>query len=132
MELPTSRRWSFSDDDYEFDSDCENRYFRPSNRNRNRSFESDREIISQEDKEQGTWGKMSSWFHNHASSHQTQLAATAVLSGAAVAGAIFGYQAMKRQEAVRDLKESIPEVNERHHTEKVGLVVPLAWSLNVS
>lgn len=63
---------------------------------------------------------MSSWLHNHAGSHQTQLAATAVLSGAAVAGAIFGYQAVKRQEAVRELKDSIPDVNEKHRTEKVS------------
>lgn len=127
MEYPSSRRWSFSDDDYEFESDCEDRYFRPYNRNRRRSFESDREYIRQEDNEQqGTWGKMSSWFQSHASSHQTQLAATAVLSGAAVAGAIFGYQALRRQEAVRELKDSIPEVDERHHAEKVGLVLALA------
>lgn len=53
------------------------------------------------------------------SSHKTQLAATAVLSGAAVAGAIFGYQAYKRQEAVSELKDSIPDINEQHHAEKV-------------
>ncbi|KAI9035366.1 tRNA threonylcarbamoyladenosine dehydratase [Aspergillus affinis] len=53
------------------------------------------------------------------SSHNTQLAATAVLSGAAVAGAIFGYQAYKRKEAVSELKDSIPDINERHHAEKL-------------
>jgi len=62
---------------------------------------------------------MSSWFERHASSHQAQLAATAVLSGAAVAGAILGYQSIKRREKVKELKASIPEINERHHAEKV-------------
>ena len=42
-----------------------------------------------------------------------------MLSGAAVAGAIFGYQAYKRKEAVSELKDSIPDINERHHAEKV-------------
>jgi hypothetical protein len=36
-----------------------------------------------------------------------QLATAAVVSGAAVAGAIFGYQSYKRKEAVHDLKASI-------------------------
>lgn len=57
------------------------------------------------------------------SSHKTQLAATAVLSGAAVASAIFGYQAYKRKEAVSELKDSIPAIDERHHAEKVISVV---------
>ncbi|KAF7585657.1 hypothetical protein BBP40_010349 [Aspergillus hancockii] len=50
----------------------------------------------------------------NASSQQTQLAATAVISGAAVAGAIFGYQAFKRREAVKELKASIPTLDEKH------------------
>lgn len=80
-----------------------------------------RKKTKQEDRtEQGALGRMSSWIQHHANSHQSQLAATAVLSGAAVAGAIFGYQALKRQEAVRELKDSIPEVNERHHADKVS------------
>ncbi|KAA8647135.1 tRNA threonylcarbamoyladenosine dehydratase [Aspergillus tanneri] len=62
---------------------------------------------------------MSSWIQRHAVSHQSQLAATAVLSGAAVAGAILGYQAYRRKEAVAELKASIPDVSERHHAEKV-------------
>ncbi|KNG85455.1 ThiF domain protein [Aspergillus nomiae NRRL 13137] len=57
---------------------------------------------------------MSSWLQRHAGSQQTQLAATAVLSGAAVAGAILGYQALKRKEAVKELKASIPSIDEKH------------------
>lgn len=62
---------------------------------------------------------MSSWLHRHAESHQTQLVATAVLSGLAVAGAILGFQALRRKEAVVELKASIPTINEKHHAEKV-------------
>lgn len=62
---------------------------------------------------------MASWIQRHSSSHQSQLAATAVISGAAVAGAIFGYQAFKRKEAVQRLKASIPDVNDQHYAEKV-------------
>ena len=62
---------------------------------------------------------MSSWIQRHAGSQQTQLAATAVLSGAAVAGAIFGYQALKRKEAVKELKASIPSIDDKHIAGKV-------------
>jgi hypothetical protein len=110
MAYPYREHTSLPDDDYgyETDSDSGDRYPESSDRRRRRL------------ENQGTLGRMSSWLHNHAGSHQTQLAATAVLSGAAVAGAIFGYQAVKRQEAVRELKDSIPDVNERHRTEKVS------------
>lgn len=60
---------------------------------------------------------MSSWIQRHANTHQSQLAATAVISGAAVAGAILGYQTYRRKEAVKGLKASIPDINERHHAE---------------
>lgn len=40
---------------------------------------------------------------------KAQFAATAIVSGAVVAGAIFGYQAVRRQERVIDLKSEIPE-----------------------
>jgi hypothetical protein len=62
---------------------------------------------------------MSSWIQRNASSQQTQLAATAVISGAAVAGAIFGYQAFKRKEAIKELKASIPTIDEKHIAGKV-------------
>ena len=55
---------------------------------------------------------MSSWLSRTASSHKAQLAATAVVSGAVVAGAILGYQHTRRKNRVRDLKSSIPDVEE--------------------
>ncbi len=67
---------------------------------------------------------MSSWFERQASSHQVQLAATAVLSGVAVAGIIYGSQAVRRKVAVDELKASIPELNETHHAERVCYAPP--------
>ena len=69
--------------------------------------------------------KMSSWLQRQTSSHQAQIAATAMLSGLAVAGAIFGVQAIRRQIAVDDLKASIPNVDEEHDAETVCFVGPL-------
>lgn len=57
---------------------------------------------------------MSSWIERQTSNHQVQLAAAAILSGAVVAGAIFGTQAIRRKEAVEELKASIPELSEDH------------------
>jgi hypothetical protein len=62
---------------------------------------------------------MASWLQRQASSHNVQLAATAVLSGAAAAGAIYGYQAMKRKAAVEELKASIPDISEQHQAAQV-------------
>ena len=68
---------------------------------------------------------MSSWFERQASSHYVQLAAAAIVSGATVAGVIYGSQAVRRAEAVQNLKASIPELNESHHADMVrsGLVI---------
>lgn len=63
---------------------------------------------------------MSSWFQRTTSSSQAQFAATALVSGAVVAGAIFGYQHLRRQERVEDLKSSIPELGRGHSADKVG------------
>lgn len=63
---------------------------------------------------------MSSWLERQASSHNFQLAATAVISGAAVAGLIYGGQAIRRKAAVDELKASIPELDESHHSEMVS------------
>jgi hypothetical protein len=65
---------------------------------------------------------MSSWLQRQAGSQSSQLATTAVLSGAAVAGAIFGYQAYKRKEAVSDLKASIPVLDDEHPATKVSSI----------
>jgi tRNA threonylcarbamoyladenosine dehydratase len=63
---------------------------------------------------------MSSWLQRTASSTQAQFAATAVLAGAVTAGAILGYQHLRRQERVEDLKNSIPELGRGHAADKVG------------
>ena len=62
--------------------------------------------------------KMSSWLERQFSSHQVQLAGAALLSGATVAGLIYGAQAVQRKSAVEELKASIPELDERR-THKV-------------
>ncbi|KAL4808709.1 hypothetical protein BDV18DRAFT_88980 [Aspergillus unguis] len=63
---------------------------------------------------------MASWISRQNNSHQAQLAATAVLSGAAVAAAILGFQKLSRREAVKQLKASIPDINEKHHAENLN------------
>ncbi|KAK8202267.1 hypothetical protein M8818_005795 [Zalaria obscura] len=55
---------------------------------------------------------MSSWIERVSQSHKLQLAATAVVSGCLVGGAIVGLQAAKRQYKVYDLKESIPDLRD--------------------
>lgn len=67
---------------------------------------------------------MSSWLERQASSHHFQLAATAVISGVAVAGLIYGGQAIRRKTAVDELKASIPELDESHHSEMVSEISP--------
>lgn len=66
---------------------------------------------------------MSSWLQRTASSSQAQFAATALVSGAIVAGTILGYQHIRRQERVEDLKSSIPELGRNHKGDKVCLYV---------
>ena len=62
---------------------------------------------------------MTEWISRQASSHQAQLVATAVVSGIAVAGTIYGVQAFRKAAAVEDLKASIPEISDPQDTEKV-------------
>ena len=64
---------------------------------------------------------MSSWLQRQTSSHNAQLVGTALLSGVAVAGAIFGIQALRRQIAVEDLKASIPGFDEKQDMNGVRL-----------
>ncbi len=64
---------------------------------------------------------MASWLDQQFSSHRVQLAAAALISGAAVAGAIYGTQAVRRKEAVEELKASIPDLSEDHRAELVGV-----------
>jgi hypothetical protein len=74
----------------------------------------------QEEKEkEGERGTMASWFQRATGSQQAQFATTALVSGAVVAGAILGYQHVRRQERVEDLKSSIPELGRGHVADKV-------------
>lgn len=65
---------------------------------------------------------MTSWIQRQADSHHAQLAGAAVLSGAAVASAILGYQAIKRKAAVEHLKSSIPVLDGRD-AQRVGTLI---------
>lgn len=62
---------------------------------------------------------MASWFDRQFANHTVQLAAVALMSGVAVAGTIYGTQAIRRKERVDELKASIPELNETHHATMV-------------
>ncbi|KAL8906947.1 MAG: hypothetical protein Q9207_001701 [Kuettlingeria erythrocarpa] len=70
------------------------------------------------DQEEGT-DSMSSWLERQLSSHQVQLAATALVSGITVAGLIYGGQAIRRKVAVEQLKASIPPLDEKHKAERL-------------
>lgn len=62
---------------------------------------------------------MSNLINRVGNSSQAQFTATALVSGAVVAGAIFSYQALRRQEKVEDLKSSIPSLGRDHHADLV-------------
>jgi len=124
MVPPSSGWWQPPDEadlDYGFDSDDFDRFAEADRTPRPTSRElRDHRDYDPEGNERGVFGNMSSWLQRQAGAQRTQLATTAVLSGAAVAGAIFGYQAYRRKEAVHDLKASIPDIDEQHHAEKVS------------
>ena len=125
MAPPSSKWWNAPDDadlDYGFDSDDVARFAGDSRnpRPRREAHDRAREQPREEPSEGGVFGNMSSWFQRGPGSSNSQLATTAVLSGAAVASAIFGYQTYRRREAVHDLKASIPAIDEEHHAEKVS------------
>lgn len=65
---------------------------------------------------------MSSWLQRQTLSHQAQLAATAVVSGFAVAGAILGVQAIRRRVAVDELKASVPNIDRDHQASSVSSI----------
>lgn len=48
-----------------------------------------------------------------------QFGATALFAGVVTAGAILGYQHVRRQEKVEDLKSSIPELGREHRADQV-------------
>lgn len=67
---------------------------------------------------------MTSWLHRQPNSHYAQLAGTAVLSGAAVAGVILGYQSMRRKSAVKKLKASLPNIDDDSALQVSNLYMP--------
>lgn len=85
-----------------------------------------RHIDEQEEIEESS---MSSWIQRQASSHHVQLAGAALLGGAAVAGTIFGVQAIRRRIAMDELKASIPNIDENHSSQDVSLIpsTPVLW-----
>ena len=95
-----------SEDEDDFEDDFEDRYH-----DRRSGNQQPRELRA-EDKQTAKKESMSSFLSRVSTSSQAQFAATALVSGAVVAGAIFGYQAVRRQERVKDLKSGIPEVGE--------------------
>lgn len=62
---------------------------------------------------------MSNWLESIKTSQKLQLAATAVVSGFVVGGAILGLQQAKRRYRVESLKESIPDLQ---HERNIGRV----------
>jgi hypothetical protein len=54
--------------------------------------------------------KMASFLSRAASNTQAQFATTAIVSGAVVAGTIFGLQRLQRESRIHRLKDSIPEL----------------------
>ena len=83
-----------------------------------RQTEQEREQQEQETQEGKGKGAMA-WLQRVSGSREFQFGATALVSGAVVAGAILGYQHVRRQERVEDLKSSIPALGEGHMGDKV-------------
>lgn len=62
---------------------------------------------------------MSSWISRTSSSHNAQLAATAVASGALAASLVLGYQAARRKYKVESVKSHIPDPGQTHPTTRL-------------
>ena len=115
-----------ADLDYGYDSDELDT--RPDSDRNTHPHDTNENKDTKEPEKRGLIGTMSSWLQRQAGSSHGQLATTAVLSGAAVAGAIFGYQSYRRKEAVSDLKASIPDIDESHPAGKVSSPIGVACS----
>jgi hypothetical protein len=63
----------------------------------------------------------STWIDQVRSSHNLQLAATAVVSGLLVGSAILGLQRAKQEYRVSDLKSSIPDLDKDENVVQVCL-----------
>ena len=72
------------------------------------------------------FSRMSSWVDQVRSSHNLQLAATAVASGLLVGSAILGLQKAKQQYRVSDLKSSIPDLDKDENVVRVCFT--LMWN----
>lgn len=125
-----SKWWQAPDDadlDYGYDSD---ELYTSPDFDRNTQPDDTTDIKKAEDTEKkGLIGTMTYWLQRQAGSSHGQLATTAVLSGAAVAGAIFGYQSYKRKEAVYNLKASIPSIDDSHPAGKVSFLIGDVFSV---
>ncbi|KAJ4354857.1 hypothetical protein N0V95_003467 [Ascochyta clinopodiicola] len=62
---------------------------------------------------------MSSWISRATENRNAQLITTAVVSGVVVASAILGLQKAKRMYRVADLKASIPDITDKHHSTRL-------------
>jgi tRNA A37 threonylcarbamoyladenosine dehydratase len=62
---------------------------------------------------------MSSWISRATENRNAQLVTTAVVSGVVVASAILGLQKAKRMYRVADLKASIPDITDNHHSTRL-------------
>lgn len=65
---------------------------------------------------------MASFLSRAASNTQFQLATTAVVSGAVVAGTILGYQRLQRESRISHLKHSIPELEDDDSVRSVRIL----------
>jgi hypothetical protein len=66
-----------------------------------------------------TMSSSSTWIDQVRSSHNLQLAATAVVSGLLVGSAILGLQRAKQEYRVSDLKSSIPDLDKDENVVQV-------------
>lgn len=69
----------------------------------------------------------STWIDQVRSSHNLQLAATAVASGLLVGSAILGLQKAKQEYRVSDLKSSIPDLDKDENVVQVCLMLWKFW-----
>jgi hypothetical protein len=71
----------------------------------------------------------STWIDQVRSSHNLQLAATAVVSGLLVGSAILGLQKAKQEYRVSDLKRSIPDLDKDENVVQVCFYISEGYFL---
>lgn len=62
---------------------------------------------------------MASQFLDKFWDHRTQLVVTGILSSAAAASLLLGFQKLQREERLSQLKRSIPSLTDTHKAQKV-------------